>query len=223
MTEIEIDYTGIDKYYDIVNISASSIYNVARKSGVKAIQPELKRELQASGMVALLEAWNSFDKDKKTTFKTYAFYRIRGAMFDHLRYEDTVSRSIRSKLKTIVLGLDKTISSEQLSQKQIDSTLKQSTTVLQFLPTNEIETLNGKSESQMDFPDESNHQCDIDIQETVNKLLALCPLLERERLIIYEYYFNDKSFSSIGQELNITESRVSQVHRAAIMKLEQYV
>lgn len=219
----EIDYTGIDKYYDIVNISANSIYNAARKSGVKAIQPELKRELQASGMVALLEAWNSFNKDKKTTFKTYAFYRIRGAMFDHLRYEDSVSRSIRSKLKTIVLGLDNAISSEQLSQKQIDNTLKQSTTVLQFLPTSEIETLNGKSESQLDFPDENNHQCDIDVQETVSKLFTLCSLSDREKRIIHEHYFEDRSFSSIGVELSITESRVSQIHREILNKLELYV
>lgn len=222
----DISYEGIEKYFNIVNISASNIYGVAKKSGARAIQPELKDELESSGMVALLEAWNKFDPEhkdtfqgKKTSFKTFAFYRVRGAMLDHLRNEDTVSRSVRAKIKKLVTDLDNNVSSLELSQEEINKTLKQSVALFQFLSSTDSED----QEISMDFADESNYQCDIDTQETVSKLLKLCPLTPKENTVIKEHYFNNKNFLLIGQQLGITESRISQIHKAALKKLETYV
>jgi RNA polymerase sigma factor for flagellar operon FliA len=141
-------------------------------------------------------------------------------MLDYLRNEDTVSRSVRAKLKLLVLDFDNNITSEELTQDQINKTLKQSVAVFQFLtPTGEDD----KSDIQMDFADNSNHLCDIDTQETISKLFKLCPLSDKEIAIIKEHYFQNKNFSLIGKDLGITESRVSQIHKSALKKLEKYV
>lgn len=214
----DVSYEGLEKYFDMVTISASKIYGAAKKSGARAVQPELKDELYSSGMVALLEAWKNFDKSRNASFRTYAFYRIRGAMLDHLRNEDTVSRSVRAKLKKLVLDIDNNVSSEELSREQIDKTLRQSIAVFQFLDPSSDENA-----PEMDFRDEYEYHETIDTRETISKLFKLCPLTDNEVAIIKEHYFENRNFSVIGKDLGITESRVSQIHKAALQKLEKYV
>lgn len=214
----DVSYEGLDKYFDMVVISASKIYNAAKRSGAKAVQPDLQDELYSSGMLALLEAWKNFDKNRNASFRTYAFYRIRGAMLDHLRNEDTVSRSVRAKLKKLVLDIDNNVTSEELSQEQIDKTLRQSIAVFQFLDPS-----TNDDAPEMDFRDEYEYHETINTSETVSKLFKLCPLTNNEIAIIKGHYFNNLNFSVIGKELGITESRVSQIHKAALQKLEKYV
>lgn len=219
MENVIKSYEGLDQYFDMVKISANKIYSNAKKSGAKAVQPELREDLYQSGMIALLEAWQKFEPEK-ASFRTYAFYRIRGAMLDKLRNEDTVSRSTRTALKKMDIDLNDVMTSTELSEEEVNKAIKNSIIVFQFAtPDDGYE----ETASTIQFLDPENPYRETDMQETVKKLLTACPLSGKEKTVITEYYFNDKTFAVIGNELDITESRVSQIHRAAISKLKHYV
>ena len=213
------EYKNIEQYFDVVESSVNKIYNEARRSGSKAIQPELKEELQQICMVSLLETYNNFDTAKDCSFRTYAWYRVRGALLDYLRSQDTVSRSTRAALKLIKHDdTTNTFSSDVLTQKQVDTAVKKSTIVSQFSMAED-----GDTATVMDFADTIDTYSDIEAKETLKSVLKACPLTEREQAIITGHYFDDKRLYDIGKELGITESRISQLHKDTLNKLAKYV
>ena len=219
-------YDGIEAFFEIVDISTNKIYNAAKRTGAKAVQPELKEELHQCGMVALMEAWNNYDSAKEASFKTYAYYRVRGAMLDFLRGQDTVSRSTRAALKLITHNADNnTFSSDTLTREQINTAVKRSTIVQQFSAMKYPDGKEGDSAQNLvlDVEDTNNRYINIEAQETINTLFKKCPLTDRERIIINNHYFDEKNLYDIGKELDITESRVSQIHKEALSKLAKYV
>ena len=231
MTEIKMadnvvrDYTGIEPYYDIVKISANKVFNAARKSGARAVQPELKQELYQIGTIALLEAWNNYNTDKEASFKTYAYYRVKGSLIDYLRSQDTVSRSTRASLKLIYHDADtNTFSSDVLTDDQINLAVKRSTIVHQFgTITNYMSNTAPVIDVHLDIEDSTNKYAKIDIKETISKALKSCPLTDRELAIILQHYFEEKTLFQIGQNLDLTESRISQLHKEALSKMKEYV
>jgi RNA polymerase sigma factor FliA len=219
------EYQNIEKYFNIVEVSMNKIYNTAKKSGNKAIQPELKEELYQIGMISLLETWNRFDKTKEASFRTYAFYRVRGAMLDFLRSQDTVSRSTRTALKLITHNSDNnTFTSKTLTREQIDAAVKKSTTICQFGLTTEAGTdTNSDMIPIANFADTVDTYKEFENKETLQTLFKICSLTDREYKIIYDHYFLDKNLYEIGEELSITESRISQLHKACLAKLAKYI
>ena len=217
--ENTISYEGLDEYFDMVKISASKVYNTARRSGVKAVQPELKEELYQSGMIALMEAWGNYDSTREASFRTFAFYRIRGAMLDYLRGEDTVSRSTRAALKKISSSINNTMTSTELNDVEIAKAVKNSVAVFQYIDPADAEN----SGEVIEFPDTSDHYGQVDAEETIIKLFKVCPLSEKEKTVLTDHYFVNKNFSVIGKSLGVTESRISQIHKSALKKLAQYV
>ena len=223
MTEIK-DYSGIEAYYDVVNISVNKIYNTARrKSGSNAVQPELRDELYQAGMIALVEAWNNYDAAKKASFKTYSYYRVRGAMIDYLRNEDSCSRATRASLKCITHNADNTFSSTTLTLAQINTALKRSTIVQQFGISKDVIQKTRFQDIATDFQDNTNDYVGIEAKQTLASMFKRCPLTDREKTIINSHYFEEKNLHTIGDELNITESRVSQIHKEILGKLAKYV
>jgi len=214
------DYSGIENYFEVVEVSANKIYNSARRSGAKAIQVELKEELKQVGYIALMEAWKKFDDKAGASFRTYSYYRVRGSMLDFLRSSDTCSRSVRAALKQITHDSNtNTFSSETLTQELVNKAVKNSTTVSQFDLTD-----SGNGNVVVDFADTTNSDCEtFETNETLKNVLKTCPLSDRERVIITEHYFNDKNLFEIGKILDLTESRVSQVHKGLLDKLKKYI
>ena len=212
----------IEDYYRMVTISSNAIYGSARKNtgnaysggGCWSVQPELKDELYQSGMVALVEAYSKFNPDKNASFATYAFYRIRGAMYDYLRNEDTVPRAVRANLKIIRKNIDNNTNNETpLTDREIQSAHKNNVVVIQA----DYDTT-----SIANIPHLSSEYHNIEYSETVLKLLKSVKLTPSERLVIDHYYFKEHNYAFIGKELNITESRVSQLHKSAITRLNKY-
>ena len=219
------DYTGIEEYYTLVNICASRIFGRAKKravnSGNVAVQHSIKKDLQQAGMVALMEAWNNFDDTKKCSFKTYSWYKIKGAMLDYLRNEDTCSRSTRTALKLIRHNTeDNTFTSDTLSDDQINETIKKSTVLYQFSSS---DTTSELSEQTYQIEDDDNGYEDIETRETIKNIMKSCELTDREHAIIKGHYFKDQKLYEIGIELGLTESRVSQLHKEALSKLKRYI
>lgn len=218
------NYTGIENYFDVVEVSANKIYNTARRSGAKAIQVELKEELKQAGYIALMEAWRKFDDKSAASFRTYSYYRVRGSMLDFLRSSDTCSRSVRAALKQITHDTNNnTFTSDTLTQDEVNTAVRRSTVVSQF---DLVDGNHGDNDNNnaVDFADTNdNSYKNFEINETLKSMLKTCPLTDRERIIIDEHYFNDKNLFEIGKVLDLTESRVSQLHKSCLEKLSKYV
>ena len=194
-------------------------------------------DLVGFGQFGLLDAINKFDIDKNVKFKTYAITRIRGAIFDELRELDWVPRSVRQKAReiedTIVelearLGrpaADKEVAEAMgVTEKEYqDMVMKVSGTSM--LSLNDVwysgdENDNVSLAETIESP--SSIRPDVIVErEEVRKIIieAINELPENEKMVIVLYYHEDLTFKEIGQVLNVSESRISQLHTKANLRL----
>lgn len=194
-------------------------------------------DLVGFGQFGLLDAINKFDPDKKVKFKTYAVTRIRGAIFDELRQLDWVPRSVRQKAREIEdaiveleARLGRTASDEEIAQAMGVSIESFHTTVLKVSGTSVL-SLNdvwyaGESSDRMSIGDSieapSSLNPDVIVErEEVKRVImeAINELPEKEKMVLVLYYHEDLTFKEIGQVLQVSESRISQLHTKANMRL----
>lgn len=190
-------------------------------------------DLVGYGIFGLIDAIDKFDSAKAVKFETYASLRIRGAMLDHIRKMDWIPRTIRQKQKRLdqamrELELRNGVSAtdEQLA-KELDITLEElEEWQSQMKITNLVslnEYLEQGSEIEMD-PIRNSHFSQpekVIEQGELKKLLSdsLENLTERERKVIVLYYYEELTLKEISQILEVSESRVSQLHTRALQKL----
>lgn len=193
-------------------------------------------DLVSFGTFGLLDAIEKFDPGKHVKFKTYAVTRIRGAIFDELRSIDWIPRSVRQKSREIDEQIqylevrygrppsdEEIAKSMNMSQEEFNQTLlRLSSTSL--LSLNEmmsmgddeslarIETVRSPNRYQ---PEEVAERQEIR-QVIVN---AINELPEKEKMILVLYYYEDLTLKEIGALLEVTESRISQLHTRAVMRL----
>jgi len=195
-----------------------------------------KRDLINAGVIGLVDAVNNFDPGKGVKFETYAVNRIRGAMLDELRSLDWIPRSTRAKSKEIettiaaLIGrLGRFPNDIEIARElgwDIDKYYKtidhvSGTTLLSLdeliepssdgEPIRRIDTLSDEESTVLDSMERR------ELLENVVKILK--NLSEQERLVISLYYYEELTLKEIGRVLNVSESRVSQVHTAAVLKL----
>jgi len=221
----EIKEELITKYIEIVKIIAGRLYN----SYNSAVEYE---DLVGYGIIGLIDAIEKFDPSKNIKFETYANFRIRGAIVDQIRSLDWVPRSIRQKHKKIENALkklqntygtdidDKTLAEElgidcnQLNDYLLEVSISSIISLDEKLSENaniHIEPLIYKNDPESNI-----------IKEESKRLLieAIEELPERERMIINLYYFSELTYKEIANILSISESRVSQLHTKAIIKIK---
>lgn len=192
-------------------------------------------DLISCGIIGLIDAITKFDLSKNVQFKTYAEFRIKGAMLDELRAIDWVPRSIRNKITslehaydTIEQKLGRPAKDEEVAQllhldldsfhKLLDETKSVSFIDIELLKqkapeiTGGIAALLGDSECDP-FAALSYTQ--------VRDLLAqaVSQLPEKEKLTVSLYYFEELTMKEIGEVLGYTESRISQMHSKAVLRL----
>ncbi len=192
-------------------------------------------EMVSYGVLGLIDAIEKFDKTKDNQFKTYAEYRIKGAMLDYLRDQDSVSRSTRDKIKTIEKAtkeLEKElgrkpnndeISRELNISKEEFFELSKGARTNYFLNIDNYTNKDGESAvAQFADADELSNPCDRVEFESIKKLLsnAVATLPEKERLVVALYYYEEISLKTIGEILEMSESRASQLHSKAVKKLK---
>ncbi len=194
-------------------------------------------DLVGFGQFGLLDAINKFDPDKKVKFKTYAVTRIRGAIFDELRQLDWVPRSVRQKSREIedtIVGLEAKLgrpASDEEVAGAMGLTLEGfNSTVLKVSGTSVL-SLNdvwysGESSDRMSIGDsiESPTSLNPDViveREEIKRVImeAINELPEKEKMVLVLYYHEDLTFKEIGQVLQVSESRISQLHTKANMRL----
>jgi RNA polymerase sigma factor for flagellar operon FliA len=195
-------------------------------------------DLTGAGMLGLLDAINKFDVRKHAKMETYARHRIRGAILDSLRNMDTASRDMRKKNKMaekVYRELEsrhcRPITDEEMAAALGMSLRKWHRTAnelhalgLEWMRPNTIPERNMVDEQNMPAENQDNQfdQCYRNEQRQIVKR-AMSLLTERERMVVALYYEQDMTMKQIGDELGIDESRVSQVHSAALIRLRSKV
>ncbi len=194
-------------------------------------------DLVGYGQFGLLDAIKKFDPDKNVKFKTYAVTRIRGAIFDELREQDWVPRSVRQKSREIedAIGeleskLGRAATDSEIAKAMGMSESEYQSTMMKVSGTS-ILSLNdvwysGDDSDHMSIGDniESPSSLNPDViveREEVRKVIieAIHELPKNEKMVIVLYYNEDLTFREIGQVLNVSESRISQLHSKANLRL----
>ena len=194
-------------------------------------------DLVGYGVFGLLDAIDKFDPEKNVKFKTYAVTRIRGAIFDELRSIDWVPRSVRQKtreveeaISALEAQLGRTATDQEIAQSMgMDENEYQK--VMQRISSTSILSLSdmwfsGDENDKVSIGDgiESPSSLNPDViveKEEIRRVIinAINDLPEKEKKILVPYYYEDLTLKEIGQVLEVTESRVSQLHTKAILRL----
>lgn len=194
-------------------------------------------DLINAGVMGLIDAASKFDAERDVKFETYAEFRIRGAILDELRSLDWVPRSMRQKFhelercyEKLLKELNRMPSEEELAKEMkigLDEleeiTAQASRSVLISLEDLGYTTEDGHSVTSFDIIGEPDAPDPISVltSEEMKQALAeaIEQLPERERLVLSLYFFDELTMKEIGELLNITESRVSQINSKALLHL----
>ena len=194
-------------------------------------------DLISVGVLGLMDAISKYDSSRGAKFKTYAEFRVRGAILDELRAMDWVPRSIRQKASNVdkvVQRLqaklsrspeDEEVAKEMgLSLDQFHDTLNETKSIPIFsLEDLGIAKESGEQQSLLDClagkadADPQTQIRLIELKEIIAKAIDALP--EKERLMVSLYYYEELTMKEIGAVLEITESRVSQIHSKAVYRL----
>ncbi len=182
-------------------------------------------DLVTIGTLGLIDAVDRFDMDRSISFSAYARIRVQGAILDELRKEDWVPRSVRNR-NARLRGMRDTLKEElgrDPSHAELAGALKVTTARLsEIIEDANIRTLVSMEEKS---PGSEEHISELLTSNTATPMEeatrahvaamvreALLTLPERERMLVDLYYFRDLSFKEIGEVMDVSESRVSQLH-----------
>jgi RNA polymerase sigma factor for flagellar operon FliA len=222
--EIIIEYAPLIKY-------------IAQKIAARLPSNIELDDLISCGVIGLMDAIKKFDPTRDNKFKTYAEFRVRGAILDELRAQDWVPRSIREKAKMVERAYsklecengrpatDEEMCAElKITQDEFYELLNKAKTV-SLLNLDDAASFNKGDKKLLagflDMNNQSNPHSAMDFktfQEKVKEGIMTLP--EKQRLVLSLYYYEDLNLKEIGQVLSVTESRVSQLHTQAILKLK---
>ena len=191
-------------------------------------------DIAGYGVEGLINAVERYSPQKNTRFETYALIRIRGAILDRIRAQDFLPRSVRKKIKDIKsaqehlkqeLGRMPTTTEVanylDMEPEKVSQLLSEDTTMISLYDKR------GNTEDSVDIIDTIQDENKLNPQEKAEEQnvkqeleKALRRLPERERIIMVLYYQENMTLKEIGATINMSESRVCQIHAQAIMKLK---
>jgi len=195
-------------------------------------------DLISYGLVGLISAIERYEPEREIKFETYAIPRIRGAIIDELRALDWVPRSVRARAREIEKAnvklehrLQRAPTDEEMAAElgiEVDefqeSLIQISNSTIAAL--DELWTVSDSSGDQVSLldtiqdpsaPDPAKVMDATDLKDRVADAIARLP--EREKLVIALYYYENLTLREIGEVLGVTESRISQLHTKAVLRL----
>jgi RNA polymerase sigma factor FliA len=196
-------------------------------------------DLISYGLLGLISAVERFEPEREIKFETFAVTRIKGAIIDELRSLDWVPRSVRAKARQIERANAKLEHELQRAPTDAEMAAALNTTVEDFqasltqianssiVALDELWTLSDASGDQVSLldtiedPRAADPSAEMDTSEMRDRLAdAVARLPEREKLVIALYYYENLTLREIGEVLGVTESRVSQLHTKAVLRLK---
>ena len=195
-------------------------------------------DLISYGLVGLISAIERFDLGREIKFETYAITRIKGAIIDELRSMDWVPRSVRARAREIERANAKLEHQLQRAPTDEEMAVELKITVAEFheallsISHSSVAALDemwnvsdssGDQVSLMDTledPNAPDPASVVDVGDIKDRIAdAIARLPEREKLVIALYYYENLTLREIGEVLGVTESRISQLHTKAVLRL----
>ena len=218
----------IEKYLDIVRFTAE-------RMAMRLPNEVDSEDLMSAGLFGLMDAIGAFDPDRGVKFETYCTQRIRGAIFDELRSMDWVPRLVRARtakfentrkqieMETGDAATDDEISKRlQMDQEEYRKLKRDSRPVSQIsLNRKWFETDSSKDVREIDVIKDTRQENPLSaVQQQDLQTLLTKGLSRAERLIVILYYYEEMTMKEIGVTLDLSESRVSQMHSSILARLK---
>lgn len=191
-------------------------------------------DIAGYGVEGLINAIERYSPQKNTRFETYALIRIRGAILDKIRAQDFLPRSLRKKIKdiktaqeTLKQELGRMPTTQEVAQyldmdpEKVIQLLSEDTTITSIydkkgITEDSVEIIDTIEDTNKLNPQENAEENNVKHQ--LEKALLRLP--ERERIIMVLYYQENMTLKEIGETINMSESRICQLHAQGIMKLK---
>ena len=218
----------IGRHLDLVAYAAERLH--------KRLPSEVEiNDLKSAGAFGLMDAVESFDPDRGVKFETYCTQRIRGAMFDELRSMDWVPRLVRSRTakvekvrKSIEMETgarpteDEVAARLNVSGDEFEKLQKDSRPISMVSLTRKcFETDSSKDVREIDVVEDGRQENPLQaVQKQDLQALITKGLNRAERLIVILYYYEEMTMKEIGATLDLSESRVSQMHSSILARLK---
>lgn len=211
--------------YHVQRISVSLPKNVSRE------------DLKSLGMIGLFDALEKFDPKRDLKFDTYASFRVRGAILDGLRKEDWLPRSTRDKAKKLDAAVGKleqrymrNVTAEEIAEELNIPVAEVYTTMNEYFFANVLSI--DESAKEHDDPDRSiltikderavipeDSVLKNEVIQEISEMIS--QLNEKEQLVISLFYQEELTLTEIGQIMNLSTSRISQIHSKCMFKLRK--
>jgi len=221
----------IKEYAGLVKLLAAQLY---AKTASYLLE---QSDYESFGILGLLDAIEKYNPSLDVKFETYASHRIKGSIVDNLRTFDQIKRSTRDQQKRFkqfcIIAQDtygpnytrqQLLSVSKLSSKEFTN-LEQLATLEEASSLDAILFSPDGDEYSFDIlGHDSFNVCELNaLQEDLHRILdlAMSKLTDRERDVIRMIYYEDMTIAEIALVLNVTESRISQIHRKALNKMKQ--
>ncbi len=218
----------MEQYLHLVRYNAERIH-------VKLPDEVELDDLMSAGIFGLMDAIDAFDMERGVKFETYCAPRIRGAILDELRSMDWVPRLVRSRAhkmetatKQLEVELGRSPTNDEIAKRlkipmaEFEKIAKDASAVgLVSLSRKWFETDSNKDVREIDVLEDKKGADPVrEIQRKDLKELITKGLSRAERLIIVLYYFEEMTMKEIGATLDLSESRVSQMHSSILARLK---
>ncbi len=214
------------------------VKRIAARFALKVPGSVLFGELVSAGSLGLIDAVDKFDHNKHVTFKTYAQYRIKGAILDELRSMDVYSRSMRKKIQTIAKAVKKVEMEKGSSATDIEIAEELGMDLENYYDI--LTSIHGASVLNLDDFIRvkknnvvSNRRFQAAVQsgddpadqynkEEIKSVFAeaIKKLSKKQQMVVSLYYYDELTLKEIGEVLSLTESRICQIHAGVLIKLK---
>jgi RNA polymerase sigma factor FliA len=225
-----------DEQEQIILEELPQVYYIAKRIHERLPQHVPFEDLIHTGVLGLIDALRNFDPDKKVQFKTYAKFRVRGAILDSLRELDWAPRRLRRKAKRVDDAVNKLVTrlgrqpDEEEMAAEIGIDLPEMHKLLAHLDglelvSQQVDHGSDRTETRDLIESapaaESENPYEQCLRTELKEHLAgiIATLSEREQLVVSLYYRDELTMKEIGAVLDLAESSISQIHSVALTKL----
>ncbi|TJY62838.1 RNA polymerase sigma factor FliA [Sinimarinibacterium sp. CAU 1509] len=215
---------------DLIKRHADLVKRIAHHLAARLPSSVDVDDLIQAGVIGLLEAARHYSGDRGASFETYAGIRIRGAMLDELRQTDWAPRSVHRRLREVSETIRKIEQEtgrearESEVAERMEISLGEYREIVQDAARCQVLSLDAggdNGDETLDAPDDAAGPVEHLQHDEFQQVLAseIDTLPERERLVLSMYYDDELNLREIGAVLNVSESRVCQIHGQALTRL----